>query len=50
MNFSVVGPKRECAKALKLVSGMKEYSYISNVKLQRISFRVWHIQFDATRV
>ena len=49
MNFSLVGTRRQCKKMLKIVAESKEYGYIGGVRLQRIGFRTWHIQFEAAR-
>lgn len=49
MNFSLVGSRRQCKKLIKIVAESKEYSFVGGVKLTRLAFRTWHIEFEASR-
>lgn len=44
--ISIVNNRFACGRAMRKMAVDKDYGLISNVKLQRISLLVWHLEFD----
>lgn len=46
VTLSIVNNRWQCARALRRTATSKDFGLITNVKLQRIGFMVWHLQYD----
>jgi len=46
VTISVVNTRRTCGRYLREMATNKNTGIITNVKLQRISLLVWHLQFE----
>lgn len=46
VKMSIVNNRFRCGNFIRKIATDKDYGLISNVKLQRISFLVWHLEFD----
>lgn len=47
VTISKVGTRMQCGKVLRSTSKDKDFGLITDVKLTRVSFFVWHLSFDA---
>ena len=45
MTISIVNNRLRCGLYLRKIAVDKNYGVITDVKLQRISFMVWHLEF-----
>jgi hypothetical protein len=49
VTVSAVGSRYSLAKGMKKVADDKEYGIITNVKLTKISFMTWHLEFEVEK-
>lgn len=46
LTYSMVNNRFKCAQTIRRTARDKDLGVISNVKLQRIGFLVWYLQFE----
>lgn len=46
LTITAVGTRYACGRAIRKASRRKDYGIITDVNLTRISFGVWHLQFE----
>ena len=49
VTLSLVGTRGQCKRDFKMIVNSDTYGVITNVKLTKLGFRVWHLEFEASR-